>query len=155
MNKRPHNTGPGCLCVIRQLTKSGPDRARRHRGIELASQSGLSGTDGVPLCYETANQVRPWPPQAASWFGTRVTVGRTNIVLKTSHFKTICPTFACTKPLTFASLFLSSSKQQLLINHSMHSWGMQVRDTSPHVCPQPSMEEAGEDPIGLRVHRFA
>ena len=32
-------------------------------------------------CRKTANQVRPWPPQAASWFGTRVSVGR-NACLK-------------------------------------------------------------------------
>ena len=25
----------------------------------------------------------------------------------------------------------------------MHAWGMQVRDTSPHDCPELSIEEAG------------
>ena len=47
-------------------------------------------------CFKTAYQVRSWPPQAASWFGTRVSVGRTNYLLKTLQFKRICPTQACT-----------------------------------------------------------
>ena len=32
------------------------------------------------------------------WHRASVSVGRTNIVLKTLHVKTICPTLACTKP---------------------------------------------------------
>jgi hypothetical protein len=38
-------------------------------------------------------------------------VGRTNYVLKTSRFKTICPTQACTKP--FGRLVLAGSKPLL------------------------------------------
>ena len=53
----------------------------------------------MPPCHKTANQVRPWPPQAASWFGTRVSVGRTNYLFyKMLQFQRICPTQACTKP---------------------------------------------------------
>ena len=52
----------------------------------------------MPPCHKTANQVRPWPPQAASWHRASVSVGRTKNLLKTLQFKRICPTYACTKP---------------------------------------------------------
>ena len=49
--------------------------------------------------FKTANQGRLWPQRAASWHSDRRLVGRTNYVLKTLQFKTICPTQACTTPL--------------------------------------------------------
>ena len=43
--------------------------------------------------------MQPWPRQPWLWFPTRASVGRTLYVLKTLHFQTICPTYACTTPV--------------------------------------------------------
>ena len=56
--------------------------------------------DSIRLGVKTANQGRAWPCQASSWFGTSVSVGRTKNLLKTLQFKRICPTYACTTPVT-------------------------------------------------------
>ena len=45
----------------------------------------------MPPCFKTANQGRPWPRQALFWFRASVSVGRTNTLLKTLHFKRFYP----------------------------------------------------------------
>jgi hypothetical protein len=93
---------PRCLVQTGSAHRVG-HRLDRFQTTFHAKSCALKHGPRVPPCFKTANQVRPWPRQATSWFGTRVSVGRTNYLLKTLQFKRICPTQACTKPRSGSS----------------------------------------------------
>ena len=75
------------LHAVRQLTKVGRGLSELPRGPQLASQCGTDELRQGAIIRK-----------------------RKHYVLKTSHFKTICPTSACTTP---AGLFSSTSLPQL------------------------------------------